>query len=69
MKFTYTVRPMGNRVYHPFVPGRSVYEITGAGAVVTIREEYTNKVVKQFPRVSTEAEGHKVAQHWLKENT
>ena len=63
MTYTYTVRPMAEKLFHP--DGCS-YEITGAGAVVTIREQHTGKVVQQFPRCDSEAAGHRLAQFHIK---
>jgi len=60
--YTYTVRPIGEKRFHPH-SGASSYELVGAGAVLTIR--LFNRVVKQFPRFSSESKAHRAARLWF----
>lgn len=60
MAYTYTVRSMEVRTYTPFEEG---FSLTNAGAVLTIRKD--NKVVKQWPRFSTETKAHRAARLWF----
>lgn len=65
MNLVYTVRPMAEKVFHPYCPGRVSYDVVGAGAVVTIRDYQSGRVVQQFPRVASEAAGHRLAQRFI----
>lgn len=58
--YTYTVRPMAEKTY--CIESGSV-QFIGAGASLTIRRD--NKVVKQFPRFSSETKAHRAARLWF----
>lgn len=66
MNYSYTVRPMAEKVFHPYCPGRVSYDVISAGAVVTIRDADSGRVVQQFPRVASESAGHRLAQWFIR---
>ena len=66
MNYSYTVRALGEKTYAFSGPNREIQEIKGGGAVVTIRDADSGRVVQQFPRAASEAAGHRLARFHIK---
>ena len=62
--YTYTVRPIAQKVFHEFSPGRVSFDVVNAGCCTTVR--IGDRVVKQFPTLKNEQMGHTMAQAWIR---